>query len=927
MLIATLLGLAGLTQQTDQLPSPFGKITIGRQSIPIVFPLNKGPYADAKNFVQAGPYRFVIDSAGNLGERYLQEGGWEDLAAAYLSLKDKADKAPVYKVKVLFHTNSIFFERGWDRAVRSRRSSIERYHIQDAYVAMGQFKAMAEVASLGKLQIQFSVSIDDAPQFSFLEAGKVPAHDPGPGSVSTLFFGSSPGELYGSTYIRQALGPRLNNDAGSPDDRLTGGPYDSVIDLHAGLTPGLTTAWVGNTPVTTVPYWFFSDQLASESLPNQLFAIWQSHLAMKAVKAEWRSVLNVLPASGTALPRLPQALNFQLSPSEVDLALRAPTPRPDREPPIDALKQKLDISSPANAFVASSEFGSYLLVRRAAWGLDALKTMKFNGITAGKFGAWDTLRVYKLVSTPPNAASALGFTNITFPTVVPEGQMVSSTSLKLAPQKEADWTPKAVVGTDNVPAWEIIRLGVFTRGSISLARAPHSAPLFPDGTKSVHFKVKSKSEESYALNFLDEAGQTKQSIVFAGTAPIPAEVDPKMAPPTKFVGMTLDGEWHEIAFNLSEIPELSTIHEIRLGPPPFGKYFPRADSRLQTISLTDLSLESTPAAALSAVPMSEGAAFRTELGPITGVPTANQAALIRTAMASQSFVLKANAAALFESVVDPTFIPDLAKLATGATGDAAFFALRSLRHQETPEAQAAIRRTLEVGLFDANRRFAIDVLPAQIDPSYLSGINMLQVSLSWPSREACARALANIQGKEASIFILGLLDDQDPSVRLTVVNRLDPNNELHQRRLLYTAVNDPSEWVRASALCRLVDSTNPKLRAEGYKGVRDESSTVKAMLVRYLALSGNEESRGALRLAILDKNEDVRVATLDAFAGLPQGVQAEEIQNVFDDTRLPVLRAILHLARRTKMALPGNTVKAMRESGDEELMGQTPGGQ
>jgi hypothetical protein len=163
--------------------------------------------------------------------------------------------------------------------------------------------------------------------------------------------------------------------------------------------------------------------------------------------------------------------------------------------------------------------------------------------------------------------------------------------------------------------------------------------------------------------------------------------------------------------------------------------------------------------------------------------------------------------------------------------------------------------------------------------------------------------------------------EQEPSpiVRLTIVQALDPQFELAARRLLYSAVNDPINWVRAAAYAKLVDSPFDSIRLEALKGVRDDAPFVRRVVLQAMIDRPNAAYRSALRLAVTDSLAPVRAMALAAFAVVPGTVEPGEIQNTFQDADEGVQLALVRLAAAQKVVLPGEVVGALKASPHESV--------
>ena len=252
-------------------------------------------------------------------------------------------------------------------------------------------------------------------------------------------------------------------------------------------------------------------------------------------------------------------------------------------------------------------------------------------------------------------------------------------------------------------------------------------------------------------------------------------------------------------------------------------------------------------------------------------------------------------------------------------------ALNALATLGTDSAWMTIRHALLAGTTDLSRITAARILGAKKDPSLAGPISVLMAQRSWQVRKAAAEAISQIPGKEASIILMTFLNDLDPSVRLAVTKGADVSEEYVCNKLLYSQVNDVSDAVRAWSSLRLINSPIASFKAEGYKGVRDDSRGVRIEILQELAKNPSEAHRQALRIAVADSDPGVRAAALDAFAKMPGDISNDEIANTLHDKHPWVQKALVELALAKKMSLPKETVMELQSSVDENVAKEAKG--
>jgi hypothetical protein len=146
--------------------------------------------------------------------------------------------------------------------------------------------------------------------------------------------------------------------------------------------------------------------------------------------------------------------------------------------------------------------------------------------------------------------------------------------------------------------------------------------------------------------------------------------------------------------------------------------------------------------------------------------------------------------------------------------------------------------------------------------------------------------------------------DPDPLVRYTIVSKARPGSELYARRVLWAAVNDESEWVRAASYLSLIDSPIAEFREQALRGVRVDSVAVKLALLRAMERDPKDHYRSALRFAVVDSQAVVRALALRAFAVQSGEVALAEIQNTLNDPSPLVHSALVYLAAKKGLQLP-----------------------
>lgn len=516
---------------------------------------------------------------------------------------------------------------------------------------------------------------------------------------------------------------------------------------------------------------------------------------------------------------------------------------------------------------------------------------------------WPRLADYyplPLVDAPAPALSA--------PT---EGIPVLGASVTTPPSR-GDFTVEPLTEGERV-GWKVSEVGV---SRIGWARLDGFAPPVP-GTVSLRFMVRMESRDPVALELI--TAQQRTQIVMNGSLRAPAEIAGEVVPVTvKHVAVPTDGQWHEVSVPLA--PGLvEDLREVRVGPPLWSGFFERSQLGLGTISISSLRFSTEPAGPIAERPADEGTTAAARLANIGEVATPEDIAFAVASLQSQSEHVRNNALAVFTRLRAAEAIPALIANSRAANHLSSYLALQALAHQGAPEAWAAIRLAVDRPLFDHVGRYAAEIMQAQPMPEMAASLHSLVASGGWRTRLAAARAVGVLETRAADIIHITMLQDRHPAVRLQVVQDANASMELACRRLLWTAVNDPFEVVRSAAYWGLIRSPIAEYQAEGYKGIRDESRTVRASLLDLMRAHPSEAHRPALRLAVVDTDPLVRAAAYLALAAQHEGVLPEEVESLWRETDPHALAAGIRLAKSKSVPVPPDTLARWRGMADEPV--------
>jgi HEAT repeat protein len=288
-------------------------------------------------------------------------------------------------------------------------------------------------------------------------------------------------------------------------------------------------------------------------------------------------------------------------------------------------------------------------------------------------------------------------------------------------------------------------------------------------------------------------------------------------------------------------------------------------------------------------------------------------------LTDKSEFVRLNAAQAYSRVKDPAAQPNLLSDASDLDPAVSAAALRGIAFTGGPDAIATVRHAVRFGITPLARATAAEILGETKNPAFGDDIVSLIVDRSRLCRLASVAALAGLPGHENSVRRWAFIIQDDPEIKLAVTRTANPTEDNEVRKLLWSAVNEPSDLVRAESDVKLIQASDPAARSEGYKGVRDDSTTVRLYLLKYLEAHPAESHRAALRLAITDRSPRVRAEALLAFGALDKGAEPDEISNVMQDRDPGVELALIALSKKRGLKLSDQTRQLMVTSPDPRV--------
>jgi hypothetical protein len=267
---------------------------------------------------------------------------------------------------------------------------------------------------------------------------------------------------------------------------------------------------------------------------------------------------------------------------------------------------------------------------------------------------------------------------------------------------------------------------------------------------------------------------------------------------------------------------------------------------------------------------------------------------------------------------DPAAQPKLQDNAFNLEGNVAAAALEAMAKHGTDLDWQAIRQAVEIGT-PVRRMTAARLLASRGEQSEAGPIASLRTDPDPDVQRAAAVAIGAIPGDVPAQILTTFFDDTDPYVSSAAIGAASPDNELVARGLLYSAVNDPWDVVRVTALLKLAQSKTERLRKEGWKGMHDDSEWVRS---RFIAQAPAEapEFAEALKTALSDTFPSVRAAAVRRFTSLPLAERPQaDWSAIYADYAPEVQDELIQAALAKQIELPAEVVRSYKAGFDKRV--------
>lgn len=487
-------------------------------------------------------------------------------------------------------------------------------------------------------------------------------------------------------------------------------------------------------------------------------------------------------------------------------------------------------------------------------------------------------------------------------------------------------TVTVVSDSDHGQVLHITETGPERNGAFALPVRADGKPITAvKDASTIHFQIRTKAEDSLGIRLTDSQG--KSGWISLGTPPTvtiaPVQGHAYNMPQGTFKTINVptrhDGTWETVSVNLSGTG-LEDVASIAVQPSPEAMQMGRIRSEPIECDIDEIKFdnEAAPAGAAQALAPSATSENPEERALFAAKATASSPELVAL-LNDKSSLVRLNAADAYTRLKDDTAQPNLVNDIVDLDPTIAAYAMKALMHQGGQVALFTAQKTVKLGVTPRVRETAARELGALKDAKYEADIDPLLTDRSRLNRIAAVEVFADIPSKSSALRRTAFLAQDDPDIKMTVVRTADPKDETQMRSILWSAVNEPSDLLRAECDIKLLQSPNAELRSEGYKGVRDDSRVTRLAVLDYLVQHPDEAHRNALRLAVTDRSPAVRAAALRGFSALEKGAEPDEIANVMQDRDPEVQLALLELAKRHGLKLSDETKKLMTESPDPRV--------
>jgi HEAT repeat protein len=878
------------------------------------------PARDLRPYIDFGGWQYVVDK-GQLLYKRKSLTPWADLKTILAAIPPGVKPVEWHTKFVIFNAVSIL-DRGSDGVLRLRRARIVGPQLRQSLATIALFGAMVQAYSGGHARMVPDVSIEE----DTIHAKA--ADDP-------------MGESFAKDYFK----PRINRGKFEAEDRAYHGPYESVFYIHPGLIQNIPQTEVAGSPVTGLPFYLLYDEAHPGALAQEMFHGWLRHLAFAAKRHGFIVCDNYRPE------------RLQSDPADIVT--------PDMWAEISRLETNgFENNMPPRAAIVRQKFEE---VRGDIWqklpvltndSLSAFEGVPVfipsNGVPvfsvdAGSKQLWFVYRPFSelFAAHIGHSAAVLGIVHpdnegaIVFKTdKVPESNKSIDQVLGVATQsppsrparltlsyKDASPSVRVTGGYQikGIPDPErgmVAQVTENTWARSGIVELVGGGEAF-DASKARYLEFWIKPLAPRPLTLQIAGVEWSKEVALFGMLPKP-EGTADNFPSKNILQIEPIAKWQHVIVDLGAPADHPYATAVLLSAGPYGADWELGRDKALEVLLDDVKMSDAPSGPLT--PMSE---YTPPSANATGADPGQRELFAATATAGSpalaallkdpNELVALNAAEAYTRIADPKSEPGLMSLSRSVSSELAFAAMRALARQNTDRAWAAIVDALKMGPFDHNREAAALVLTPEHDSGFAPDLALTFGSKVWTAQLAAVHALSHDTTSAAQLVLLTFIHVPDPQVRMAVAELADIKSRNVEKEVMWNAVNDPFDAVRLACCIDLVRSGVEDERAEGYKGLNDDSIGVRIRLLEYLKAHPEQIRQKAVDASLADDHPEVQSAALDALGSVPGPVNVDELGSVLVSRDPRVQRSLLDLLQTKSIKAPQQSIELMRNSADPAI--------
>lgn len=450
---------------------------------------------------------------------------------------------------------------------------------------------------------------------------------------------------------------------------------------------------------------------------------------------------------------------------------------------------------------------------------------------------------------------------------------------------------------DRGPVMEYLEQSSVRAGRIALPLP--DAGTVPTGTPNLEFWMRQRSADPIALFINGRA-------VTLGTDRVTPGAD---APPS--VNFPRDGMWHKVVV---PIPT-EALTSLELGPSPTARARGKITFGAIAASFDDFAwtseLPSPPAAIAPPTSPFEGTVDARTLA-LSEVTTLEDGQWIRL-LGDRDPQIAMNAIERAPKPLTGGMRTAILAATKSIDPHVAATAVQRLAAEPDANTELEFRNLMSYGLTDLVRTESARALTTSKDAYAAGYIVALLGDRRANVRLGGLRALTQMSGEKIGILRMAYINQVDPAIKVQVTQFADVASDYEMRKLLWSAVNEPWDAVRAMSAYKLSQSGVAEFQRQGFDGLQDDSIAVRRWLVRAWNAAPKAAYRPAYQRAVVNADAAVRALALDGLASLGP-VNVAEVENLLRDENEAVQLALIRTAKAGRITLPDATIQRFRTS-------------